>query len=37
MKEIGDLVCGFAPRLIVVPISHKALDQTVEHLPERRS
>jgi hypothetical protein len=26
MKEIGDLVCGFAPRLLVVPISRKALD-----------
>ena len=41
MKKIGDDVCGFAPRLLVLSISHKALDHSLSNavlkeVPENR-
>ena len=41
VKKIGDLVCGFAPRLLVLPVSRKALDHSLSNaalkeVPENR-
>jgi trans-aconitate methyltransferase len=41
VKKIGDLVCGFARRILVLPVSRKALDNilsnaALKEVPENR-